>query len=66
MAEQERRCGTCRWYGGADNYSPDLGNNVGECKYPRELVAMPISFSDERFETTETDGAHCPCWAVVT
>ncbi len=53
MSDEERRCGTCRWFRVIPKIEP-----LGRCKFVLPQYATGPSWAQR-----ESDGEKCPCWA---
>ena len=54
MIDQDKRCGTCKWWGGSDG---QFGADV--CKMP---LPDSVMFNDNNEWMAPYEGTTCPCW----
>lgn len=53
MTDQDKRCGTCRWW--------QPWGTTGECMWNGNVPACIVP-RDNWFLMNEADGTGCPCW----
>lgn len=62
MSDEDRRCGTCRWWKRGFVGVHELP--IGKCLWVPSKRRLPFWFTDSNVvETHEDDGTNCPCWA---
>ena len=62
MSEQEKKCGTCKWFdrNGLEYFGDSASGDEGWCGAPvPESVCV-----DYREIMTPSEGAECPCWSA--